>query len=237
MIYRKFKGTLNMTNISLRLKTIASLVKHNAVLDIGSDHALLPVYLAENNADVRICATEIGEGPFNISKKAVISAGLSHKIELRRGDGLSPVIAGEFETAVIAGMGGMVIIGILSGFPEKARAFKQLILQPQRDAAAVRRFLYENNFYINNEAMLFEECRYYTIIDAAPGVSPDTYSSLEYEFGRKLIEKKCGVLKKYIENEIIQKKRVIANIPGGERFNELQGYIEMCEEVLRIIDN
>ena len=225
-----------MTDISQRLQTIASLIKHDTVLDIGSDHALLPVYLAENSCGVRVCATEISEGPFNIAEKAVISAGLFHRIELRRGDGFEPVSAGEFETAVIAGMGGMLIIEILGKALEKARAFKQLILQPQRDVAAVRRYLYANGFYINDEIMLFEG-KYYTIIEAAPGSVPEAaYSCLEFEFGRKLIEKKCGVLKNYVKDEIMRKGRVISGLPAGERLDELRMYVEMCERVLRIID-
>ena len=40
---------MNKINLSLRLKTIASLInKEDIVWDVGSDHALLPIFLIKN---------------------------------------------------------------------------------------------------------------------------------------------------------------------------------------------
>lgn len=53
-----------------RLMTIAELCKgSDAVIDVGCDHAKLPIYLIENNIVNRAIATDIRQGPVDNAQK------------------------------------------------------------------------------------------------------------------------------------------------------------------------
>ena len=58
--------------LSLRLKTIASLVKKDAkVLDIGTDHAYLPIFLQKNHLCKKVIASDISENALANAKANV----------------------------------------------------------------------------------------------------------------------------------------------------------------------
>ena len=100
--------------LSRRLKTIATLVPFGArVCDIGTDHAILPVFLSENTLVKSIIATDVREKPLKNAKENIERSGVAN-IKLRLCDGFSGINPDEFDTAVIAGMGGEVISGIIS---------------------------------------------------------------------------------------------------------------------------
>ena len=61
-----------MTNLSLRLKTIATLVPYGArVCDVGTDHAYLPIYLKKNNIAKKIIATDLNQKPLENAQKNI----------------------------------------------------------------------------------------------------------------------------------------------------------------------
>ncbi len=183
--------------ISLRLKTIAGLVEGNSLADIGTDHAYIPIYLALNKKIERSAACDIKKGPLDIAAENINKYGLGHIIETRLGNGLEKVQPFEFETAVIAGMGGMLIADIMKASMQCAKSFKQLVLQPQLDIPFVRRFLHGSGFKIDNEVLVFDDNKYYNIIVCSKGFEAP-YSEIEYMLGKCLISKKDSLLKDYI---------------------------------------
>ena len=79
-----------MIKLSRRLQTIADQVTQGArVADIGSDHALLPVYLIQSGRCPSAIAGELNTGPYQAARKQTAEAGLKAVIEVRQGDGLS----------------------------------------------------------------------------------------------------------------------------------------------------
>ena len=98
------------------------------------------------------------------------------RVELRLSDGLDDYRPGEAQTLLIAGMGGLVIRSILTREPDKTRSFRELILEPQSEAALVRAALRELGAGICDEVMVEEDGKFYPIIRAVPGtagVRPD----------------------------------------------------------------
>ena len=69
--------------ITPRLKTVIDNVKHKKIADIGTDHAYIPIFLAEKNLADRVIATDINEGPLNIARDNIKRKGLENKIETR----------------------------------------------------------------------------------------------------------------------------------------------------------
>ena len=76
--------------INNRLKKIGDLVEANSFcLDIGCDHALLDIYLAKQNKNIKAIASDIKEGPLQQAKNNIKREHLENKIETRLGDGLN----------------------------------------------------------------------------------------------------------------------------------------------------
>lgn len=156
--------------LSNRLMSVAKQVDQDAkVADIGTDHGYLAVYLTINNISDYVIATDRAKGPLSSATQLVELLSLDGKIETRLGDGLSVLQPGEVDTICIAGMGGMTMIDILKANPEVVKAAKKLILQPQRGASKVRRYLMENGMKITAEDLAEDDGFYYVLMVAEQG--------------------------------------------------------------------
>lgn len=156
--------------ISNRLEALTFFVPYNSkVIDVGTDHALLPIYLIENDLVCNpIIASDNKYGPLETAKKNIAMYDLQSKISLCLSDGLKEVES-DFDCVIIAGMGGSLISKILNDSLKKLDQVKTLILQPNNSEYAVREFLKNNKFKITNEMIVYEDNHYYTIIVAEHG--------------------------------------------------------------------
>ena len=133
-----------------RLKMIASLVsKCDTVCDIGTDHAYVAIYLVKSGKAKKVIATDINEGPLFYANKNIHLFNEAMNITLRQSDGFSKIEDGEFNTAVIAGMGGETIAEIL----REANGGENFVLQPQSAHAELRQYLSCNGFKIVRETV------------------------------------------------------------------------------------
>lgn len=154
-----------MKELSVRLAAVAARVRQGArVADIGTDHALLPVWLLQSGKCPSAVASDIGEGPAAAARRTVTGAGLESVITVRVGDGLAPVLPDEVDDIVIAGMGGETIAEILSAAPWVAHERYRLVLQPMSKPERLRLFLAENGFSPQEESIVAEGERLYTVM-------------------------------------------------------------------------
>jgi tRNA (adenine22-N1)-methyltransferase len=162
-------GCIKMLRLSKRLEMIANKVPAGSRLaDIGSDHALLPVYLAQQQRIAMAVAGEVNEGPFQAASRQVIATGLGAVIKVRHGDGLDVVVAGEVDVVTIAGMGGILIAEILEAGKDKLSDASLLILQPNVGEYHVRSWLLKHDWILKDEQILEEDGKIYEILTAAP---------------------------------------------------------------------
>ena len=103
--------------------------------DIGCDHGYLSIYLIEKGICDFVYASDINEKPVSIAKKNISARdtrglGLSEKIEIRLGDGLSGLENKGINYVIICGMGGEVISGILDRCRDFWKNGVNFILQP-----------------------------------------------------------------------------------------------------------
>lgn len=220
---------------SLRLKLIASLVPKGArVCDIGTDHALLPIYLIENNIAEFVIATDIRPLPLENAKRNVAASGLTG-IELRLCDGLSAVKKDEVDTVIIAGIGGEVISGIISRAALiRNQPYPLLILQPTTSAEALRRYLYENGFEIKTETALKENGKLYSVITARFTGKVKKMPEHFYYIGMVDPKTEDGYL--YIQKQYIRLKKcadALINIP--EKQAEYLHYKKLSDDTFRIL--
>ncbi len=208
-----------------RLARIAAYVKPGAtVADIGTDHALLPVYLIKQGISPRVIAGELHPGPLQAARSTVAFYGLEKQIQVREGDGLQVLQPAEAETVVIAGMGGAKIKDILEASPAVLERVKRLILQPLGGSGILRNWLLSNGWLLVDEDLVFEGGHFYEIIVAEPG-SPgggerkeggnhgnpnsDLESRLHLEFGPRLLEKRHPLLVPFLEKQVREMENVV----------------------------
>lgn len=140
--------------------------------DIGTDHALLPMYLVREGVCPRVIATEAKEGPLRMAGANLASFPGRERIELRQGDGLRVLRPGEADVLVLAGMGGATIRSILSAAPAVLAVGPLLVMQPMNGERGLRQWLYEQGWHITGERLVCERGRFYVMILAAPGRRP-----------------------------------------------------------------
>lgn len=221
--------------LSRRLKTIAALVPLGArVCDIGTDHAILPVFLSENTLVKSIIATDVREKPLKNAKKNIEKSGATN-IELRLCDGFSCISPDEFDTAVIAGMGGEVISGIISRAEMLKNADKLLILQPTTSPEILRKYLCDNGFVIETEIPLTDNGKIYSVMSVRYSGETKIYDEAYYYVGDIKPDSPEGLA--YIEKQYYRFKDcadALRQIP--EKLNEYKAYRSLAEKIRSIRD-
>jgi len=142
----------------------------DCLCDIGTDHAFLPILAVQNKIAKRAIASDVKFGPLKIAEKNIVESGLQDRISVVKSDGFREFQPGEFDIAVIAGMGGHLISDILGASPDVARSCRKLILQPMMDIPFCREWLFQNKFDIIDEVLAIDEHKVYVIITAVPVV-------------------------------------------------------------------
>ncbi|HHW15636.1 MAG TPA: SAM-dependent methyltransferase [Firmicutes bacterium] len=137
------------------------------VADIGTGHGLLALALVERGIAPRVIATEVRPGPLAEAER-LLREEAGGRVALRQGWGLTPLAPGEAEVLVLAGMGGGTIAAILEHGLSVAQSAEKLILQPQNQSAAVRRWLLAHGFALAAEDLAEERGRFYPVLGAAP---------------------------------------------------------------------
>ena len=152
------------TSLDARLLAAANLVRDGAYLaDIGTDHAYLPIYLAQRGKISRAVASDIRKGPLARAEQNIRAAGLSDKIGTVLTDGLSGLEHYPVTDIVIAGMGGLMILSILDAADFIRTANLRLILQPMQHIPELRRYL-SDGWQVEKEAIAEEGGKLYQIL-------------------------------------------------------------------------
>lgn len=218
---------------------IRKIDKANVIMDVGTDHGYIPIYLVKNNMAEKVIASDINKDPL---KKAKINAsleGVIDKIDLRLGGGLSPLKNKEAESVLIAGMGGNLIRDILENDLSKVRELEYLLLQPAQNPEILREYLYNNDYEILDEDICLDENKYYEIFKVR--YKKRDYIHLEdifYEISPVMFNKKVPLLKSYIESKIDKNKKIMDFITDNSehaiaRKNELMKKNKRLEELLK----
>ncbi|MDB4868213.1 MAG: SAM-dependent methyltransferase [Cohnella sp.] len=134
--------------------------------DIGTDHALLPVYLAAAGRVALAVAGDLNPGPVEAAGRRVAEAGLADIVSVRQGDGLAVLSPGEVDTVCIAGMGGSLMVRLLEDAGDRLEGVRTLVLSPHVAEDAVRRWLVVHSFVLDRELLLEEDGVIYTLIRA-----------------------------------------------------------------------
>ena len=173
--------------LSGRLQAVVAMVTAgNRVCDVGCDHGFVPIYLVEQGISPAVLAMDVKNGPLNAAREHIAEHGLEDVIETRLSDGLHNYNIGESDTLICAGMGGRLMMRILSDNPGKTESFRELILQPQSEIEQFRAWLRQQGYRITEENMIEEDGKFYPMMRVEIGA--DTGCEKLHEYVEKLRE-------------------------------------------------
>lgn len=221
-----------MSGIQLtpRLQCVADMVRADTRLaDIGTDHAYLPAYLAQRGLIRSAIAADLKTGPLHKAQDTIRSYALEHMVQTRRSNGLEKICSYEADDIVIAGMGGELILNIMTACPWVKDKEKRYILQPMTHSEALRTYLVQNGFTILKESAVSEGRKVYIIINACyTGEMPVHAPS--YVYIGEIHDFSNPAAKCYLQQQI----RYLSNklLGGEDKMLEL-----ILEELKEIYDN
>lgn len=222
---------MNLT-LDERLSACADFVRENSILaDVGTDHAYLPSQLLQSGKIKSAIAADINEKPLESAKQTIKDCLVEDKVTLKLCSGLDDIYEDEFTDLVIAGMGGELIISILSACPYIKNEKYNLVLQPMSKAYDLRKWLCENGFLIKDEKCAIANKKVYTVINASfceKGCSKD---EMFYYFGKHILknDEKSKQYVNKIKTSLIKKANGILSSNSDESY--AKGILEMLESV------
>ncbi|WP_252230191.1 class I SAM-dependent methyltransferase [Clostridium sp. ZBS15] len=227
-------------DLSKRLNWILEYVdKCDAVMDVGTDHGYIPIYLVKNKMVEKVIASDINKDPLQKAKINASLDGVIDKIDLRLGGGLSPLKKNEVQGVIIAGMGGNLIRDILEEDINKVKKLDYLILQPAQNPEVLREYLYNNNYEILNEDLCFDEGQFYELFKVKYKMREKTkLEPIFYEISPIMLKENNKLIKEYINSKIEKYNKILCFIKEETesaklRKEELHNKIKMLENFIK----
>ena len=220
--------------ISKRLELVTSFVPQGAILlDVGSDHAYLPIDLVERGKIKSAIAGEVVEGPYQSAVKNVEAHGLKEKIQVRLANGLAAFEeADKVSVITIAGMGGRLIARILEEGLDKLAHVVRLILQPNNREDDLRIWLQENGFQIVAESILEEAGKFYEIFVVEAGQMK--LSASDVRFGPFLSKEVSPVFVQKWQKEAVKLEFALGQIPE-KNLEERQVLVDKIQAIKEVL--
>lgn len=198
--------------------------------DVGTDHAYLPVYAVKSGLCQAAVACDIAPGPLSSARLNVENARLTEKIRLVLSDGLDQVLPDGISDVVIAGMGGELIIDIVSRAKWLENGIN-LILQPNTKEAELVKYLCRSGFSIKSKKACRDGRFIYVVVNAAYSGIKKELSELEaWLEGFELNDEN---VKAYIRK---QADRILLASLGMEKSSH-EGSAERSAELKLLADN
>ena len=146
--------------LGARLSTVASLYPSNTrLIDIGTDHAYLPIALVHHQIASLAYAVDINHGPLHGAKRSINNAQLDHKVLLRLGNGFHALEdADRADVATFCGLGGTKVSELMHHAPSSIHT---VIIQVNDQHTYLRRTLYRLGWIMYAERLCIDTQRLY----------------------------------------------------------------------------
>lgn len=232
------------------MKAVAAMVTSGGVLaDIGTDHGYVPIALLQRQKIKRAIAMDVNKGPLARAKENIAAAHLEELIQTRLSDGTEALQPEEADSILIAGMGGELVIHILSEGEEVCRSAKELILQPQSDLRKVRAYLREHHYKIVDEDMVCEDEKYYPMMRAVKVENDEAWIRMNEQtkatcdiYGPLLLRNGNPVLRRFLVRQHRQLTQLVQKLSAqpksdviDRRIAEVQTELQFNESAYTIL--
>lgn len=205
--------TVRPPRLGRRLSLIESLVPAGSrLIDVGSDHALLPITYLLHHPTAFAVAIDNKEKPLAVAEKNRRRFGLEARLDLLLADGLPAGLLTSDDCVVIAGLGGVEIKSILQ---RASYLPKRLVLSPHSHAEILRDALAALGLLILDEHVVLEGRRAYVVMEIEKTSAP--YRLNEYE--RWIGPVVCQKLKAFDRTPalLLYAKRLIKHLTNREK--------------------
>ena len=165
-----------MIRLDDRLRCAFEMLRGSAaVADIGSDHGKLTAALLLEGGCRRVIAGDISPDCLQKTREIIERYGLQDKAETRLGSGLSVLFPGECDAAAILGIGGELMLELLTDSKAVAEAMDKLVLQPMSGIEELRQWLYENRWHVMADRLIPVGRRWYQLLSVQKGDRSDPW--------------------------------------------------------------
>lgn len=147
---------------------LAVLPEDACIADIGCDHGRLSCGLLQQHPAWRCIAADVSAASLEKARQLAAFIGLSDRMDIRLGNGLSVLREGEADAVVLCGMGGELIAELLRQTPFSLQSLQLAVFQPMRGVEELRRWLYETGWHIRDDRVVRDTGRLYQVFSAVP---------------------------------------------------------------------
>ena len=226
--------------LSDRLESIIEMVPRGEICaDIGCDHGFTSIELISRGISPSVVASDLREGPLDSARENIKNAGLEDKIKLMISDGFDAYTPGEVSTAVIAGMGGVLIKDMLVKGRECVMKMGAFVVQPQSNIPEFRNFLRLNGYEIEKNSVVFDAGKYYFPMriryTGRDTSSEETGITPEDMYGADLIRENRG-LSEYLDFQMESYEKIFEKLRAedgthDDRTIELKSLMELNRSI------
>lgn len=215
---------MKLTN---RLQVVADMVDDaHTIYDVGCDHAYLDIYLASQGFNC--VAIDVRKPVIEFAQKNVSDNGFENKVKVILNNGLDNIKVEKNDIVILSGLGAKTILDITKNQP-----IRRLIIQSNDNLFLLRKTMIDRNYYISEEKIVFEDNKYYVIIQFELGSKK--YSNYELLLGPKLLQNKDTIFIQYLSKMYEHFQKVFNEIPNSysDRKNEIQEIIDYIKMALK----
>jgi tRNA (adenine22-N1)-methyltransferase len=139
------------------------------LVDVGTDHALLPIAAVERGIAARAIASDLRAAPLRAARSSILGSPARDRVLLLREDGLSALAHGAVDAVSMAGMSGELMVRLCQDSAHVLEGVAQLVLQPNSDTWVVRRWALSHGWHLSQERMLHENGQFFALCAFRPG--------------------------------------------------------------------
>lgn len=210
---------------------MAQYIRSHTHLDIGADHARLPLFLLHSNQAQKVLVVEKSPRSYANSLRALSRFMAQGRAECRLGDGFDPVNNGEVNSVSLCGFGASSMVKVLKAHPQ--RLPRQVVAQPNHSAHLLRLWAQDHGWWLLDERLVHDQ-GFYWVMNFAPMPGPDPvyqggFARLASAFGPHLLQRKDPLLFAYLQQ---QQQRLA---PLALRNPQLQPFKLLVEQALELM--
>jgi len=205
----------------------------SSVADVGTDHAYLPIYLLKKGVAKYAVATDVREGPLVHTRDNVDFYKVSEKVAVYRTDGLVGIEKYAPDDIMICGMGGELILRIVTECEYTRKTGVRLLLQPMSSFAELRKGLADNGYSIETESLVRDGHMIYQVLVCVYTGESYTLSPAQLLLGPENIRENSDLFREYAQIHLRKLDRKIES-KGGAGYDVLED-IELAKEIRNIL--
>lgn len=203
--------------LSIRLAAVARYVTPGeTMVDIGTDHALLPAWLVRAGVVPSAIGVDVATGPLTAARRTAES--LDGALEIRQSNGFAAIADGEVRTATVCGMGGQTMAAILTRGVPRLPALTRVVLQPQGAERAVRATMIALGWHCIDGLVVEERHKFYGVECWEPTGDTTVWSDADLRWGRIVRQKSdplfCRMLVKQLRDAELALTKLLRRAPA-----------------------